>query len=127
MRCISTINQALAEVETIRGHYREHLVGLYLTSKLCLVHKQVISIGNFNQNLVAPREIFAPALHHPSQALILVHNHPSGIAKPSSQDISVTKNIAQAGKILAVQLIDHLIVTRETYYSFREEGLLDST
>lgn len=96
---------------------KEHLRGLYLDSQYHLVHDEVISIGSLNSNLVHPREVFKPALDHAASAVILAHNHPSGVAKPSEADLYVTQQLADAGKILGIHLLDHVIITKNKFTS----------
>lgn len=83
-----------------------------------------ISEGILNSSLVHPREVFRPAIVEPSAAVILVHNHPSGNPEPSAEDIAVTRQIVEAGKIIGIPVHDHVILTRNNYTSFAEKGLL---
>ncbi|MBI2099897.1 MAG: DNA repair protein RadC [Candidatus Vogelbacteria bacterium] len=96
---------------------KEHLRGLYLNAHYQLVHDEVISIGTVDANVVHPREVFRPALACSAAAVILVHNHPSGVLKPSAEDTRVTKQIKEAGALIGVELVDHVIVTNEGYVS----------
>jgi len=83
-----------------------------------------ISEGILNSSLVHPREVFRPAIVEPSASVILIHNHPSGNPEPSAEDISVTRQIVEAGKIIGIPVHDHIILTRNNYTSFAEKGLL---
>lgn len=96
---------------------KEHLRGLYLNSHNRVIHDEVISIGTINTNIVHPREVFRPAIEHSAAAVILAHNHPSDIATPSTQDIEITEQLIQAGKIIGIKVLDHVIVTKSTYVS----------
>ena len=96
---------------------KEHLRGLYLNSHNQIIHDEVISIGTINSNIVHPREVFRPAIEHNAVAVVLAHNHPSNIASASIQDIEITKQLIQAGKILGINLLDHVIITKEKYMS----------
>lgn len=96
---------------------KEHLRGLYLNSHNRIVHDEVISIGTINSNLVHPREVFRPAIEYSASAIVLAHNHPSGIATPSEQDIEITKQLIQAGKVIGINVLDHVIITKSTYIS----------
>jgi DNA repair protein RadC len=98
---------------------KEHLRGLYLNSHNRIIHDEVISIGTINSNLIHPREVFRPALEYNAVAIVIAHNHPSNIVTPSSQDIEVTKQIIQAGKILGINVLDHVIITKSTYMSIK--------
>jgi DNA repair protein RadC len=83
-----------------------------------------VSEGILNSSLVHPREVFRPAIIEPSAAVILIHNHPSGNPEPSAEDITVTRQIVEAGKIIGIPVHDHVILTRDNYTSFAEKGLL---
>jgi DNA repair protein RadC len=86
--------------------------------------KELISKGGLSGTVADPKVIFHVAIQHQASGIILVHNHPSGNLKPSHQDISLTKNLAAAGKMLDIQIFDHLIITDNAYFSFGDEGLL---
>jgi DNA repair protein RadC len=101
----------------MRTLQKEHLRGLYLDTHYQIVHDETLSIGTIDTNLIHPREVFRPALAHAAAAVILVHNHPSGIATPSDVDRLVTLQIAQAGKVLGIDLIDHVVIADETFIS----------
>ena len=83
-----------------------------------------MSSGGINQSVVDLRILFKNALEHLATGIIIAHNHPSGNLKPSSEDLKITKQIAEAGKILNIQLLDHLIITQNSYLSFADENLL---
>ena len=88
-----------------------------------------ITKGTVNESLAHPREIFKPAISHSAYALVVVHNHPSGDASPSEADTRLTRRIAEAGRILQIQMLDHVIVGtpaagRSGYFSFKEAGLI---
>lgn len=100
---------------------REHLRGIYLDTHNRVIHDEVISIGTINSNIVHPREVFKPAIAYNAAAVILVHNHPSGIATPSLSDIEITKQIIQAGKIVGINLLDHVVVTKDGFISIEAE------
>ncbi len=100
---------------------KEHLRGLYLDTHYQVVHDEVLSIGTIDANLIHPREVFRPALAHAAAAVILVHNHPSGVPTPSEADRVVTLQIAEAGKMLGIDLIDHVVVVEEGFVSIPVE------
>jgi DNA repair protein RadC len=102
---------------------KEHLRGLYLNVQSRLIHDEVISIGTLSRSIVHPREVFAPALEHSAFAIILAHNHPSGDLAPSAQDIAVTKSIAEAGRTLGIELLDHIIIGDSVFLSLKKEKL----
>lgn len=112
-------------VDYLRGVDREHMVGLYLNSANRLIGIHTITIGILNSSLVHPREVFKIALMMSAASIIISHNHPSGNTEPSSEDLAITKQLAEAGKILGIPLHDHIIVTEHNgYTSFAERGLL---
>lgn len=98
---------------------KEHLRGLYLNSHNRIIHDEVISIGTINTNIIHPREVFRPALEYNAAAVVIAHNHPSNNVTPSAQDIEITKQIIQAGKILGINVLDHVIITKSTYISIK--------
>lgn len=114
---IRTAKEVYEYLKDMRDLPKEHLRGLYLNSHYRLIHDEVISIGSLNANIIHPREVFKPALEHSASAVILAHNHPSGVAKPSEEDIAITKQLIEAGKILGVGLLDHVIITKNKFTS----------
>ena len=96
---------------------KEEIRGVYLNSRQKLIHIETISIGNLNTNIVQPRDIFQPAIELSALAVIVTHNHPSGELSPSKEDLSFTKNLKDAGKILGIQVLDHLIISKNGYRS----------
>ncbi|MBI1805644.1 MAG: DNA repair protein RadC [Ignavibacteria bacterium] len=112
-------------MDYLRGVDREHFVGLYLNSANRLIGIHTITIGILNSSLVHPREVFKLAYMMNAASIIVSHNHPSGNVEPSSEDITLTKQLADAGKILGIPLHDHVIVTEQNgFMSFAERGLL---
>jgi len=99
---------------------KEQLRGLYLNSRYQVVHDEVISVGTLTSNIVHPREVFQPAIEHGAIAIILAHNHPSGITEPTNADIIVTEQLLQAGKLLGIELLDHLILAESKFISVME-------
>jgi len=102
---------------------KEYFMGLHLDGKNRIVAIEVISIGSLNQSIVHPREVFKTALLSSAAAIILLHNHPTGDPTPSREDIEITRRLKEAGELLGVKVLDHIIVG-ETYVSFVERGLL---
>jgi len=112
-------------IDYLRGVDCEHFVGLYLNSANRLIGMRTISMGILNSSLVHPREVYKLAYMMHAASLIVSHNHPSGNTEPSSEDIAITKQLAEAGKILGIPLHDHIIITEHNgYTSFAERGLL---
>jgi len=97
--------------------HKEQMLGLYLNSRYVLVHSEVVAIGTVDASIVHPREVFRPALEHSASAVILVHNHPSGDTRPSKADIEITKQLKNAGKLMGIELLDHVVVSKDGYES----------
>ena len=114
---IRTAHEVYEYVKDMHNLSKEHLRGIYLNAHYKIIHDEVISIGTVDANIIHPREVFKPAIEHSAVALILVHNHPSGITTPSEADSSITSQLIEAGKFLGVDLIDHIIVTRDSFVS----------
>ena len=121
---ISTAKDAAAQLTDMRELKKEHFVVLYLNAKNQLVHKETISMGTLNANLVHPREVFEPALKHSAAQIIAAHNHPSGDPKPSEEDIDLTKRLNEAGNLMGIEVMDHVIVSKNAHFSFKEEKLI---
>ena len=96
---------------------KEQLRGLYLDAHYRVIHDEVISVGSVDANIIHPREVFKPALERSASAVILVHNHPSGVVTPSEADVEVTKQLVEASKVLGVTLLDHIVVAKDGYAS----------
>lgn len=96
---------------------KEHLRGIYLNSHYKVIHDEVISIGTIDANIIHPREVFRPALEYAAAAVILVHNHPSGHLEPSEADLAITKQLVEAGALLGIDLVDHVIVSSKGFES----------
>jgi DNA repair protein RadC len=108
----------------IRRSNREHFVGFYLNSRNQVLRREIISIGSLNASIVHPREVFIPALAVSAASLILAHNHPSGDPSPSEEDLAITRRITESGRLLGIELLDHVVVARDAYTSFKERRLL---
>ena len=108
----------------IRAANREHFVGFYLNSRNQVLRREIISIGSLNASIVHPREVFAPAIAVSAASLVLAHNHPSGDPTPSEEDLAITRRLLEAGRIIGIDVLDHVVVARESYASFKERRLL---
>ncbi|HYJ32195.1 MAG TPA: DNA repair protein RadC [Candidatus Binatia bacterium] len=108
----------------IRAMNREHFVGFYLNSRNQVLRREIISIGSLNASIVHPREVFLPAVAMSAASVVLAHNHPSGDPTPSEEDLAITRRLLEAGRILGIDLLDHVVVARESYASFKERRLL---
>ncbi|MED1872053.1 RadC family protein [Brevibacillus borstelensis] len=103
---------------------KEHFICLLLNTKNDVISKEVISIGSLNASIVHPREVFRPAIKRSCASIICAHNHPSGNSEPSKEDIEITKNLIEAGSIIGIDVLDHVIIGHNRYFSFKEQGLL---
>lgn len=103
---------------------QEHFIALYLNTKGELIKKETLFIGSLSSSLVHPREIFKHAVVNSAAAIIMVHNHPSGDPTPSQNDIEVTKIIHKNADLMDIKLMDHIIIGRNRYFSFKEKSIL---
>lgn len=117
---VRNARQAHLYLRDIAHSNKEQLRGLYLNSRYEVIHDEVISVGTLTSNLVHAREVFQPAVQHGAIAIIIAHNHPSGNVTPTEADIAVTQQLLQAGQILGIDLLDHLVITPTRYISIME-------
>jgi DNA repair protein RadC len=108
----------------LRDRERERFLALCLNTRNELIREVVISVGSLNASIVHPREVFKPALACSAAGLVIAHNHPSGDPAPSREDREVTRAISEAGRILDIPLHDHVIIGADSYFSFKDSGLL---
>jgi len=121
---ISTPAQASALVmDEMRFLDREHFRIIILNTKNHVLGVELVSVGSLNSTVVHPREVFKTPLKRSAAAVILVHNHPSGDPTPSQEDIDLTRRLAEAGKVLGISVLDHIIVGDNRYVSLKERGL----
>lgn len=99
---------------------KEHFLALHLDGKNRILCVDLVSMGSLNQSIVHPREVFKTALVSSAAAIILIHQHPSGDPAPSSEDISITKRLKEAGELLGIKVLDHIIIGQDNYYSLSE-------
>lgn len=111
-------------MEDMRYLDREHFVALLLNVKNQVIARELISIGTLNTSSVHPRELFKPAIRRSAASVILVHNHPSGDPEPSREDLEVTGRLVEAGKILGIEILDHLIIGDNKFISLKEKGFV---
>jgi DNA repair protein RadC len=109
-------------MEDMRFLTQEHFVSVYLNTKNQVIHKKTVFIGSLNASIVHPREVYKEALKRSAASIICIHNHPSGDPTPSREDIEVTKRLAECGKIIGIELLDHLIIGEQKYVSLKEKG-----
>lgn len=103
---------------------KEHFVAIYLDTRNSEIAREVISVGTLNSSLVHPREVFEPAIRYVAHSVIVAHNHPSGDLTPSHEDVLLTKKLVDAGKLLDIRVLDHVILGQKGFFSFKEKGLL---
>lgn len=108
----------------IQDKAKEHFKLILLNTRNKIIGISTVSIGTLNTSLVHPREIFKEAIIHNAASVVLAHNHPSGDTEPSENDLTITKRLVEAGKILGIEVLDHIIVTKNSFFSFKEKGLL---
>ncbi len=103
---------------------QEHFVCFSLNGAHELIEKRIVTIGLVDRSPVHPREVYADVISDRAAAVIFAHNHPSGGLKPSNSDLKIHEQLTEAGKILGIRVLDHLIVTKKGYFSFQEAGLI---
>jgi DNA repair protein RadC len=113
----------MREEKVDRG--REHLWTISLDNSNKILNIELVSMGSFKATIVEPMEVFSIPLQKRAVHLVLVHNHPSGTLKPSEADKDITDRLIQVGRIMKVPILDHLIITESSYYSFANSGLLE--
>ena len=114
------INDVMQELDS----QREHCFCVSMNTKNQIKSVDVISIGTLNANIVHPREIFYTAICHRAASVIISHNHPSGDPTPSKEDIAVTEKLTESGKLIGIDLLDHVIIGDGRYISLKDEGLV---
>lgn len=103
---------------------KEMFICLHLDGKNRIICCDLVSLGSLNQSIVNPREVFKTACLSSAAALLLIHNHPTGDPTPSSEDIAITRRLKEAGEIISIKVLDHIIIGDGEYLSFVERGLL---
>lgn len=112
---------ALVQKELV-DEKRELFVVVLVDTKAFLICREIVSVGTLSRTLVHPREVFYPAIRHKAAGVVLVHNHPSGDPTPSNEDISLTRELVAAGKMMGIPVNDHIIVGRNGFVSLRQQG-----
>jgi DNA repair protein RadC len=108
----------------LRREQREHFLVLLLNARHEVISKETVSIGSLNASIVHPREVFKPAVLGSAATIVLVHNHPSGDPEPSDEDLAITKRLGEAGELLGIAVLDHVIVAKRGVVSLRARQLL---
>lgn len=121
---ITSAKDAVAQLQELRSAKKEHFVVLYLNARNQLIKKETISIGTLNANLVHPREVFKPAIDCLATSIIVAHNHPSGDSQPSQADVDLTKRMMEAGRLLGIEILDHIVISNSNSFSFKEKSII---
>lgn len=122
---INNTEDVLDLVADIRNKRQEHFITITLTGASTVIEKRTVFKGTINYSIVHPREIFSDAITDRAAGIIFVHNHPENDSQPSDTDKRITKQLCNAAKLLGIQVIDHIIVTKNDHFSFQSEGLLE--
>ena len=121
---IESVKDVIAQCSYLRDKTREHLLGLYLNARNEMIFKKHLFVGTLNASLIHPREIFQYALSQNAASVILIHNHPSGDAEPSQDDLEINKRLIESGKIMGIDILDHIIIAKTKIFSFKERKLI---
>lgn len=121
---ILTPKDVWENLRDIRNNKKEHFVVFYLDTRQQEIKREIISVGILNASIIHPREVFEPAIRNNAAQILIAHNHPSGDPKPSQDDLEVTKRLCEAGEILGIEIVDHVIVSENAFLSLKCENLL---
>ena len=119
---VTSPKEALLQFQDLRREPRESFAVLYLNARNQPLGREVVAVGGLNIAQLRPREVFAPALTLGAAAVVLAHNHPSGDPTPSPEDLAVTRHLLEAGDLLGVEVLDHLVLSADRFRSIREAG-----
>ena len=121
-----TSPQDIAEefIPILRDEIKEQFIVVCLSTSNKIIRKEIISVGNLNSSIVHPREVFKVAVENNAASIILIHNHPSGNPEPSNEDISITKKLVEAGKMMEIPVFDHIIIAGNNYTSFVDKRII---
>jgi len=118
------VYQAAKQLLALHEKPQEHFCILCLNTKNKIVGVHTISIGSLNASIVHPREVFKAAILNNASRIICLHNHPSGDPEPSKEDIEITRRLVEAGEIIGIEVLDHVIIGEQRYLSIKERGLM---
>ena len=121
---ISSPDDLIPFVNHFAMNEKEHFLAVTLNGGHNIIQIHVVSVGTINRTIIHPREVFGEAIRENASALILCHNHPSGHSYPSPEDIEATNNLIEASRIIGIPILDHIIIDCNSYFSFKEHGLL---
>ena len=124
LKIITTPKEAIEYFSFLEDKEQEEFWVMMLNTKNAVIDSKCVSIGTLNMALAQPREIFNVAVRHMAASIIVAHNHPSGDCSPSMEDVTVTKNIIKAGKLLNIDCLDHVIIGRQKSISLKQEGVI---
>ncbi len=111
-------------MEELRHHREEHFIVLFLNTKNRVIARQTLSIGSLNASVVHPREVFRAAIRRSSASILCAHNHPSGDPTPSPEDIQLTRRLAEAGQLIGIEVLDHIVIGDNRFVSLKELGCM---
>jgi DNA repair protein RadC len=123
-KTIRVLDDVVGRLKFIRGKRQEYLVCLSIGSDGRIIRRRTVTIGLLDSTQAHPREVFAGAIKDRAKGIVIAHNHPSGDPHPSDGDIEVTQQLAAAGTLLGIPLLDHVIVAKQEIYSFKDSRLL---
>jgi len=121
---ISKIMRDILKTEDENDRLKEHFWSIGLNARNIVIYVELVSLGTLNASLVHPREVFRFAIQKSVCSIILSHNHPSGEARPSEDDLKLTKRLIDAGEILGIEVLDHIIITENDFFSMKESELI---
>ncbi len=119
---VESSTQVYHEMRDIKSWSKEAFVAFYLDTRNKVISREIISVGTLDAAIIHPREVFRTAIMRNAASVVIAHNHPSGGLSPSNDDIEITKQLTKAGELIGIQLIDHVIVSRDGFYSFCDKG-----
>jgi len=123
-RRITFAKEVYEELKAFSTKNQEHFLSITLDGASHIINTRTVFIGTLNQSMVHPREVFADAIADRAAGIIIAHNHPSGTLEASRADIQITDRLKEVSKLVGIELLDHVILAKEGYYSFSDEGLL---
>lgn len=109
---------------SIKDKAKEHFKLILLNTRNKIIGISTVSIGTLNSNLVYPREVFKEAISHSAASVVFAHNHPSGDSEPSEDDLTITKRLVESGKILGIEVLNHIVIAKNGFFSFKEKELI---
>ncbi|MCZ7397118.1 MAG: DNA repair protein RadC [Candidatus Methanoperedens sp.] len=122
---ITGANDVLPLIKDIAGKPQEHFICISLNGANEVIENRIVTVGLLDKSQVHPREVFADVITDRAAGVIFAHNHPSGECKPSNSDLKIHEQLTEAGKILGIKVLDHIIISKKGYYSFQENGLIN--